>query len=581
MADVQHEIEARLQRAVAAALGAEYAQTDPVVQPTNNPEFGDYQANLAMALGKRLGQKPRDLAQRIVDELDSAALIASVDIAGPGFINLTLRDDVLAQQAQRMLDDARLGVPEAEAKRTVVVDYSAPNVAKEMHVGHLRSTIIGDALARVLDLRGHGVHRQNHLGDWGTQFGMLTEYLREQGKGGLANIEISDLNDLYQRAKERFDNDSGFAERSRERVVRLQSGDAETKRLWHQLVEESKKHFNENYRRLGVMLNDDDIRGESSYNEMLPKIIQRLDNEGKLQISQGAKVVFPGGFTDRDGNPLPMIVEKSDGGYLYATTDLAAAYYRVNQICADWLIYVTDARQSQHFAMVFQTLREAGWADASIRLDHVTFGTILGPDKKPFKTREGETIKLRDLLDEAEQRAEQVIEQKNPDLDEPTRKDVAHKVGIGALKYADLASDRRKDYVFDWNRMLALEGNTAPYLQNAYVRIRSIFRKGGLDPDAALAGEIHITEPAERQLALKLAQLPRIVARVADALEPHHLCTFLFELATGFHQFYEQCPVLTAGDDATRHSRLALCQLVARVLREGLGWLGIDVVERM
>jgi len=581
MADVQRQLEQRLQAAVGAVLGDDYAGADPIVQPTGNPDFGDYQANLAMGLGKKLGQKPRDLAQRIVDALDGAELIAQSQVAGPGFINLTLRDEALASHARQMLDDARLGVPEADDKRTVVVDYSAPNVAKEMHVGHLRSTVIGDALGRVLDQRGHRVHRQNHLGDWGTQFGMLTEYLHEAGLDQQTELAVSDLNTLYQQAKQRFDDDPDFAQRSRQRVVQLQSGETETLRLWQQLVEASKKHFHENYRRLGVKLSDDDVRGESAYNDQLPELIEALQHAGKLQSSEGARVVFPEGFKDREGEPLPMIVQKSDGGYLYATTDLAAARFRIDQLGADWLIYVTDSRQAQHFAMIFQTLRELGWADDAVRLDHVTFGTLLGPDKKPFKTREGETVRLRDLLDQAEEKAEQVIKEKNPDLDVNTRQDVARKVGIGALKYADLASDRRKDYVFDWNRMLALDGNTAPYLQNAYVRIRSIFRKGELDPDEDVPGDIILTHEAERLLALKLVQLPRIVHRVADTLEPHHLCTFLFEVATGFHQFYEKCPVLTTADDATRRSRLALCQLVARTLREGLGWLGIDVVERM
>jgi len=450
-----------------------------------------------------------------------------------------------------------------------------------MHVGHLRSTVIGDCLGRVLDVRGHRVHRQNHLGDWGTQFGMLTEYLGEQSLVEQNEIAVGDLNALYQQAKQRFDESDDFAHRSRQRVVQLQSGDETTVRLWRQLVEESKRHFNDNYRRLSVQLTDDDVRGESAYNDALPRVIDALQQAGKLATSQGAQVVFPEGFQDRDGNALPMIVQKSDGGYLYATTDLAAARYRIDTLGADWLIYVTDARQTQHFSMVFQTLRETGWANDAVRLDHVTFGTILGPDKKPFKTREGETVKLRDLLDQAEEKAEAVIQEKNPALDEPTRKQAARTVGIGALKYADLAADRRKDYVFDWHRMLSLEGNTAPYLQNAYVRIRSIFRKGEMNPDAPRNGEIVIHEPAERALALKLAQLPRVLNRVADNLEPHHLCTFLFELATAFHQFYEKCPVLPTEDQTIRASRLALCQLTARVLREGLGWLGIDVVERM
>ena len=602
MADVQAQLEAHLQRAVAAVLGEAYAGTDPIVQPTSNPDFGDYQANLAMALAKQLGQKPRDLAERIAGQLDGTALIASVEVAGPGFINITLDDRSLAEAAQHMLDAANLAVPQAGEPRTVVVDYSGPNVAKEMHVGHLRSTVIGDALARLLEVRGHAVHRQNHLGDWGTQFGMLVQYLLEiedaremknasiewaktdsvaHGPLETSDFRIGDLNKLYQRAKQYFDQAPDFAERARQRVVALQSGDEQTLRFWRGLVEESKRHFNENYTRLGVKLTDDDVRGESAYNDQLPAVIEALDKAGKLQESQGASVVFPEGFTDREGEPLPMIVQKSDGGYLYATTDLAAARYRIHTLGANWLIYVTDGRQAQHFSMVFETLREAGWAGENVRLDHVTFGTILGPDKKPFKTREGETVRLRDLLDQAEEKAGQVIQEKNPSLDPQTRAAVARQVGIGALKYADLASDRRKDYVFDWDRMLALEGNTAPYLQNAYVRIRSIFRKGELDPDAPIDGPIQINEPAERLLALKLTQLPRITRRVADTLEPHHLCTFLFELAQSFHQFYEQCPVLPAEDPATRTSRLKLSQLVARVLRDGLGWLGIDVVERM
>jgi arginyl-tRNA synthetase len=582
MADVQHELETHLQRAVAAALGSEFAEVDPVVQPTGNPEFGDYQANLAMALGKRLGQKPRDLAQQIVEQLPRDGLIEQVDVAGPGFINITLTGQTLAQQSRQMLDDPQLALPAAEPRRRVVLDYSGPNVAKEMHVGHLRSTVIGDCLARVLAFRGHSVVRQNHLGDWGTQFGMLTEFLHDQGLAQQDELAVGDLNALYQKAKQRFDEDEDFASRSRQRVVQLQAGDEVTEKLWRQLVEESKRHFNENYRRLGVQLTDDDVRGESAYNDDLPKIIEALEAADELETSRGAKVVFPEGFQDRDGNPLPVIVQKSDGGYLYATTDLAAARYRIRDLQADWLIYVTDARQAQHFSMVFQTLRETGWApEEGVRLDHVTFGTILGPDKKPFKTREGETVRLRDLLDQAEEKAETVIKEKNPDLDEDTRKEVARTVGIGALKYADLAADRRKDYVFDWDRMLALEGNTAPYLQNAYVRIRSIFRKGEIDPDAPIAGEIVIDAPAERALALKLMQLPRILHRVAENLEPHHLCTFLFEVATAFHQFYEKCPVLPTEDPALRASRLALCQLTARVLRDGLNLLGIDVVERM
>lgn len=589
MADIQRKIEQALREAVGKALGQEHAQVDPVLRPANNPKFGDYQANLAMGLAKQLGHKPRDLAQKIVDALD-ATWFETVQVAGPGFINLTLKADALAAHAQAILGDERLGMPRAQPPRRVVVDYSGPNVAKEMHVGHLRSTIIGDAIARVLAFQGQQVIRQNHLGDWGTQFGMLIEYMidigwLEQNQG--AGRKIADLDKLYKQASVKFKENEHFAARARKRVVAFQAGDQQSLALWRDLVEESKKHFNDNYARLHVLLTDDDVRGESFYNDQLPGMIEKLDQAGQLKQSQGATVVYPQGFKDRDGEPMPMIVRKSDGGYLYATTDLAAALHCIDQLSADWIIYVTDARQAQHFAMVFQVLRQTGWASQKVRLDYVPFGTILGKDRKPFKTRSGQTVKLAALLDEAEQRAQAIIDEKNPDMAEHERKHVAHVVAIGALKYADLASDRIKDYVFDFDRMLAMEGNTAPYLQNAYVRIRSIFRKGGLNPNqaphanAGPSEAIRVEQPAERALVLKLLQFSQVVATVADTLEPHRLCNYLYELATAFHQFYEKCPVLAAESEALRDSRLALCQLTAKTLRVGLGLLGIDVVQRM
>ena len=597
MADLQATIERALRDAVRTALGEDYADTDPLVRPAGDPKFGDYQANVAMSLAKPLKQKPRDIAQRIIDALtddrEDRDLFAQVEPAGPGFINMTLTDDALARQAGAMRADENAGIPRAEAPQTVVVDYSSPNVAKEMHVGHLRSTIIGDAIARILEARGHCVVRQNHLGDWGTQFGMLIEYLIDQGYDLAADVQdapagdrdahqIGDLNRLYQQAKQKFDDDADFAERARQRVVALQQGDARTLKLWRGLVEESKRHFNDVYQRLGVALTDDDIRGESAYNDALSDAVEALDKTGLLTESQGATCVFPEGFTDRDGEPLPLIVRKKDGGYLYATTDLAAARFRINQLGAQRIIYVTDARQDQHFQMVFQTLRQAGWApEQTIRLDHVTFGTILGPDKKPFKTRAGETVRLSDLLDEAEERATRVVREKGS-ITEPQRQAaIARIVGIGALKYADLSNDRVKDYVFDWDRMLAMDGNTAPYLQYSYTRIRSIFRKGEIDPATLPDDAVRVAEPAERALVLKLAQWPTTIAAVGDHLQPHRLCTFLYELATAYHRFYEQCPVLTAPDRSTMQSRLALCDLVARTLRRGLGLLGIDVVEQM
>ncbi len=582
MPTLNEQLDQVLRNAVKDLLGKGYETVDPQVRPTGQPKFGDYQANLAMGLAKQLKQKPRDLAEAIVEKINCPNLIQAIDIAGPGFINITIHPSALSTQAAIMLDHEKLGVDPPESEKRIVVDYSSPNVAKEMHVGHLRSTVIGDAIVRVLMFLGHGVIRQNHLGDWGTQFGMLLEHLVDLGVKPHDNPpDVADLNSFYKQAKQKFDHDPAFADRSRRRVVALQSGDHDTLLLWQILVDESKKHFFHVYEMLGVMLKADDIRSESEYNDVLPSVIASLQESGHLAESQGATVVYPAGFTDREGRPMPMIVKKSDGGYLYATTDLAAAMYRITQLGASRIIYVTDARQSQHFAMVFQTLRQTGWADEAVRLDHVPFGTILGQDRKPFKTRSGETIRLIDLIEEAVLRAMTVIEQKNIELDESLKHRIAHVVGIGALKYADLCNDRIKDYIFDWNRMLAMDGNTAPYLQNAYVRVRSIFRKGRIDPETLNGHMIAVDTPAERQLVLKLLQLGQVIEQVADTLEPHRLCTFLYELATLYHQFYEQCPVLAAPDPSTRNSRLAICLLVGRTLETGLGLLGIEVVEQM
>jgi arginyl-tRNA synthetase len=581
MADPQKVLEQRLSQAIVKAFGAEHAGVDPLVRASANAQFGDFQANAAMSLGKQLGSKPRDVAQQVVDALEVGDLCQQVDIAGPGFINLRLREDYLGEQATRLSGDATLGVQPPAQRQRVVVDYSSPNVAKEMHVGHIRSTIIGDTLVRVLGRLGHEVIRQNHVGDWGTQFGMLIEHLRDLGvKPGQASMPVSDLNALYQDAKRKFDEDAAFADRSRARVVALQAGDADTVALWQQLVRESYHHFTQVYERLGVLLGEADIRGESFYNPQLAGVVQTLERAGLLQISQGAAVVFPPGFADKEGQPLPFIVRKSDGGYLYATTDLAAARYRIEDLKAQRIIYVTDSRQAQHFAMLFAVLGQAGWS-SGVRLDHVAFGSILGADRRPFKTREGGTVRLLDLLDEAEQRALQAVMEKGAELSPQQQRQVARTVGIGALKYADLSSDRIKDYVFDWGRMLALEGNTAPYLQNAYVRIRSIFRKGAVDAASLSSASITVAQPAERALALKLLQFGSVVASVAESLEPHRLCTYLYELATGYHQFYEQCPVLKADDAATRASRLRLSDTVARTLADGLGLLGIGTVEQM
>jgi len=580
MADLQQTLEQRLGAAM-ADLGPEAAGSDPLVRPAGNSQHGDYQANAAMGLAKKLGRKPREVAQDIVAKLKAEDLAEKVAIAGPGFINVRLKGEFISQQAEAMAASDRLAVDPDAAAQTVVVDYSCPNVAKEMHVGHLRSTVIGDAIVRVLELLGHRVIRQNHLGDWGTQFGMLIEHLLEQAWRGEGQ-SIGDLNALYKQAQERYGSDQAFAERARRRVVALQSGAAEERAVWQKLIDESMRHLQPLYKRLGVLLEPGDVRGESFYNPMLAGVVEELLKRGLAKISDGAVCVFLPEFKDAEGKPSPMIVRKSDGGYLYATTDLAAIRYRVAELTAQRLSYVTAARQRRHYQMVFAAARLAGWLPPrpeEVAAEHVAFGTILGKDGKPFRTREGGVVKLADLLDEAEERAAAIIQQKDPDLSEPQRREVAHAVGIGALKYGDLSVDRIKDYVFDWDRMLAFEGNTAPYLQNAYVRIQSIFRKGNLeriDP-----GAVSVAEPAERALALKLLQFPATVRAVGQALEPHRLCTYLIEVAAMFHQFYEQCPVLAAGDEATRQSRLRLCDLTARVLHQGLDLLGIQAPQRM
>lgn len=534
-----------------------------------------------MALGKQLKKNPRDVAKSIVDGLDVQGICDGVEIAGPGFINLRLDPLFLQGQLAGLAADANLGVVAADPSHTVVVDYSSPNMAKEMHVGHLRSSCIGDAIVRVLKSAGHRVIRQNHLGDWGTQFGMLLEHLIDLGWDRDGDHSIQDLDELYRASKKRFDADPDFADKARQRVVQLQAGDEQSLALWRLMIDESVRHMNAIYERLGLTMTDADIRPESFYNECLADVIEDLDGIGLLEDSVGAKVVFCEGFADPDGNPLPMIVRKSDGGYLYATTDLAAARFRIDKLGADRIVYVTDPRQSQHFAMLFQVLRRSGWAADTVRLEHVPFGTILGGDRKPFKTREGGTVRLTAVLDEAEQRAGRMLDAKNPDLPEADRHRIARRVGVGAMKYADLANDRIKDYVFDWDRMLAMEGNTAPYLQNAYVRIESIFRKGGVQRGAEPAGPMSLEEPAERALGVKLLQYPSVVVSVAEHLYPHRLCTYAYEVATAFHQFYEQCPVLTAADEATRDGRLRLCDLTARILEAALDLLGIDVVEQM
>lgn len=573
-------IRQQLEERISLALAAAGAPGPALIHYAARPEFGDYQANGVMAAAKAARTNPRQLAQTVLQHLDLSDLAESVEIAGPGFINIRLRSGWLAQQLSAALDDAHLGITRAAQPQTVVVDYSGPNLAKEMHVGHLRSTIIGDAVVRVLEFLGHTVIRQNHVGDWGTQFGMLIAYMVRQRSSASADLstQLADLEAFYRDAKRLYDEDPDFAATARDYVVRLQSGDSDCRALWQTFIDESLRHCEEVYQRLGVTLTRDHVKPESAYNDDLPRLVEELRAKGLLTESEGAQCVFLPEFTGKDDKPLPIIVQKSDGGYLYATTDLAAIRYRVGTLHADRVLYFVDARQALHLRQVFALSRAAGWAPETVSLEHLPFGTMMGEDGKPFKTRSGGTVKLIELLDEAEQRAFQLVSEKNPDLPEAQRREIAHAVGIGAVKYADLSKNRTSDYVFNWDTMLALDGNTAPYLQYAYTRIRSIFRRGELE--AGGLGMIAIQEPAERVLALKLAQFEETLATVAADCVPHALCGYLYDLAGAFMSFYEACPVLKA-DPAVRASRLALCGLTAQTMQTGLDLLGIQVLEQM
>ena len=563
----------RLLDALQPAFDALDPGADPVLRAS---ERADFQVNGAMALAKRLGRPPREIAEQILATADLAGLIAASEIAGPGFINLTLSDQALIDQLDEMGETESLGVPVAQDAGVVVVDYSAPNVAKEMHVGHLRSTVIGDSLCRILEVTGSTVIRRNHVGDWGTPFGMLIEHLIDLGEAGaMANLSMGDLNGFYTEARAKFDADDAFKERSRERVVELQGGDDETLRYWRLLVAESVRYFDVIYRDLGVLLQEADVVGESFYNPLLDAVVDDLDAAGLLVDSEGAGCVFPPGFTNRDGEPLPLIVRKSDDGYGYAATDLAAIRDRIDVLGAQQILYVVGAPQAQHLEMCFAVARMAGWLPEGTEAIHVAFGSVLGPDRKMFKTREGGTVKLKDLLDEGIERAHAALVEReaSDDLDV-----VARQVAMGAIKFADLSTDRQRDYIFDWERMLAFEGATGPYLQYAHARICSIFRRA---EDSARPGSVRLAAPAERALARHLVALPDAVAAARDALSPSKLCTYLFELAQCFTTFYESCPVLKAADEETQASRLTLCELTAATLEMGLGLLGIEAPERM
>ncbi|HET9732391.1 MAG TPA: arginine--tRNA ligase [Acidimicrobiales bacterium] len=579
MPDPALVLSSRLRRAIHEVTGRD---ADPVLRRSASARFGDYQANFAMAMAKEMGRNPRDLATEVVSRLDVAGVCSAVEVAGPGFVNLTVENSRLAVELSASAADAHLGVPFPAETHTYVVDYGGPNVAKEMHVGHLRSAVIGDSVARILEWSGHRVVRQDHLGDWGTQFGMLIEYLWDEGwrPGDAAGSHtIGDLNQLYREAQDRFRSDPQFADRARRRVAALQSGDADTVAVWEELVAESRRHFEAVYRRLRLTLSPGDVRPESFYNPMLEPLATELEQKGLARIDQGALCCFPPGFTNRDGDPQPLIVRYSAGGYGYEATDLAGVRYSVDDLGADRLAYVVDARQAQHFAMVFAVARQAGWLPDGVEATHVAFGTILGPDGRPFRTRAGDTVKLSALLDEAVARAARVVDERSRDLSDPEKAEVAEAVAVGSLKYNDLSSDRVKDEIFDWDRMLATEGNTAPYLQYAHARIQSIFRRAETDvPDAA---PIHIAEPAERDLALAVLGFGAAVEAAAEGYAPHRLCAYLFDLASTFTRFYETCPVLRTPDPAVRASRLMLCRVTADTLRTGLGLLGVDAPQRM
>ncbi|MFD5830636.1 arginine--tRNA ligase [Lentzea sp. NPDC060358] len=573
--DVGLELGQRVAGALRAALDVDITAEEALIRPSHR-DGADYQCNVAMSLAKKLGKNPREVAALIVEHLDAGDAVETPEIAGPGFINLRLKREWLEAEAARLLADDRLGVPVTEEPRRIAIDYSSPNVAKEMHVGHLRSTIIGDAFCRLLAFAGHEVIPHNHLGDWGTPFGMLIEHLTDLGHG--ADHEISDLNAFYQQARQKFDNEPGFADRARRRVVLLQGGDEDTLALWRELVGESQRHFNEVYEMLGIGLSAGDIYGESFYNPYLADAITELQQKGLVETSDGALCVFPPGFTNREGDRLPLIVRKSDGGYGYATTDFATLRYWVRERKVDDLIYVVGAPQSQHFQMIFATSRQAGWLDDAHTAVHTAFGTILGSDGKTIRTRAGGTIKLIDLLTEAVENAYAVMPETS-EVEGAEKDALARTIGLGAVKYADLSSDREKDYVFTWEKMLATTGDTSVYIQYANARILSIGRKVGRDAPAD--APLVLQEQAERDLALKLLQLPAAVQAAIDELAPHKITNYLFETATAFSTFYTSCPVATAATRELQDSRLHLLTLTSRVLTLGLSLLGIGAPERL
>ncbi len=572
---------ADLIRAAIARAIPEAADADPLVRTAQDEKFGDYQSNAAMGLGKRLRKQPRQVAQMIADNLE-AQVIQPPEIAGPGFINLRLKDEFLARCLEEIQTDSRLGISPADPRRRVVVDFPSVNMSKELHVGHMRPSIIGETIARILEFAGHDVLRINHVGDWGTAFGMLIQHLRDTQPQTMANpesIDVADLTAFYKEAKKRFDADPAFADAARRAVVNLQKGEPTARAAWKAFMHASRQHAEEIYRRMGVTSTE---QGESFYNDVLPQVVQELLDRGIAVVDQGAVCVFLDGFVGREGQPQPMIIRKSDGAYNYDTTDLATIRYRLTVDKADWLVYLTDVRQKQHFDMLFAAARKAGWLTNGVRTDFKGFGMVLGADGRPFKTKSGESVNLKNLLDEAEARAQKVVDENSAEFPEQERKRIARAVGIGALRYADLSHGIATDYRFEWDTMLSLDGNTAPYMMYAYARIRSIGRKGGIDYAALPADtKILITNEFERRLARKLLQFGEVFQVLVKDLSPNLLTGYLFETAQTFSGFYRECPVLQADTPELKLSRLRLCDITARTIQLGLHLLGIQTVERM
>ncbi|ADO48173.1 arginine--tRNA ligase [[Enterobacter] lignolyticus] len=575
-------IQALLSEKVSQALIAAGAPADcePQVRQSAKVQFGDYQANGVMAVAKKLGMAPRQLAEQVLSHLDLNGIASKVEIAGPGFINIFLDPAFLASHVDAALASDRLGVAKQPAQ-TVVIDYSAPNVAKEMHVGHVRSTIIGDASVRTQEFLGHKVIRANHVGDWGTQFGMLIAWLEKQQQENAGEMALSDLEGFYRDAKKHYDEDEAFAERARGYVVKLQGGDEYCREMWRKLVDITMTQNQITYERLNVTLTRDDVMGESLYNPMLPGIVADLKAKGLAVESEGATVVFLDEFKNKEGEAMGVIIQKKDGGYLYTTTDIACAKYRYETLHADRVLYYIDSRQHQHLMQAWTIVRKAGYVPDSVPLEHHMFGMMLGKDGKPFKTRAGGTIKLSELLDEALDRARRLVAEKNPDMPADELEKLANAVGIGAVKYADLSKSRTTDYIFDWDLMLAFEGNTAPYMQYAYTRVLSVFRKAGIEESALASAAVIISEDREAQLAARLLQFEETLTVVARDGTPHVMCAYLYDLAGLFSGFYEHCPILSADSEAVRNSRLKLALLTAKTLKLGLDTLGIETVERM